>query len=100
MTPDPARQVAYEVLAAVHRDDAFGNIVLPRLLREYRMSGRDAALATELAYGTLRVEGQLDAIIERAADRAMARIDPPVRDGLRLGAYQLLHTRVPPHAAV
>ena len=30
----------------------------------------------------------------------MARIDPPARDALRLGAYQLLHTRVPAHAAV
>jgi 16S rRNA (cytosine967-C5)-methyltransferase len=98
--PDAARRVAYEALAAVHRDDAFGNIVLPRMLREHRVTGRDAALATELAYGTMRLEGQLDAIIADAADRAVARVDPPVRDGLRLGAYQLLHTRVPPHAAV
>jgi 16S rRNA (cytosine967-C5)-methyltransferase len=92
--------VAYEALAAVHRDDAFANIVLPRLLREHRVTGRDAALATELAYGALRAQGQLDAIIAAAAARAMARIDPPVRDALRIGAYQLLHTRVPPHAAV
>jgi 16S rRNA (cytosine967-C5)-methyltransferase len=98
--PDRARRVAYEALAAVHREDAFANLALPRLLREHRVTGRDAALATELAYGTLRAEGQLDAIIAEAADRPMARIDPPARDGLRLGAYQLLHTRVPPHAAV
>jgi 16S rRNA (cytosine967-C5)-methyltransferase len=92
--------VAYEALLAVHRDDAFANIVLPRLLRENRVIGRDAALATEIAYGSFRMEGQLDAIIADAADRAMPRIDPPVRDCLRLGAYQLLHTRIPPHAAV
>src|SRR5215831_20567469 len=97
---DPARRAAYEALAAVHRDDAFANIVLPRLLRENRISGRDAALATELTYGTLRSVGQLDAVIASAADRPVARIDPPARDALRLGAYQLLHTRVPPHAAV
>ncbi len=87
-------------MLAVHRDDAFANIVLPRLLREHRVTGRDAALATEIAYGALRTEGQLDAIIASAANRAMPRIDPPVRDCLRLGAYQLLHTRIPPHAAV
>jgi 16S rRNA (cytosine967-C5)-methyltransferase len=97
---DPARRAAYEAIAAVHRDDAFGNIVLPRLLRENRIVGRDAALATELAYGALRSEGQLDAIIAEVAGRPMARIDPPARDSLRLGAYQLLHTRVPAHAAV
>jgi 16S rRNA (cytosine967-C5)-methyltransferase len=84
----------------VHRDDAFANIVLPRLLRDNRIVGRDAALATELAYGALRSEGQLDAIIEDVAGRPMGRIDPPARDSLRLGAYQLLHTRVPAHAAV
>jgi 16S rRNA (cytosine967-C5)-methyltransferase len=97
---DPPRRAAYEALAATHRDDAYANIVLPRLLRENRISGRDAALATELTYGTLRSEGQLDAVIASAADRPVARIDPPARDALRLGAYQLLHTRVPAHAAV
>ena len=39
-------------------------------------------------------------IIAAAAGREVARIDPPARDALRLGAYQLLHTRVPAHAAV
>ncbi|MGE5831156.1 MAG: RsmB/NOP family class I SAM-dependent RNA methyltransferase [Micromonosporaceae bacterium] len=95
---DPARLVAYEALAAVHRDDAYANLVLPRLLREH--GDRDAAFATELTYGTLRQRGQLDAVLAQAAGRPVERIDPPARDALRLGAYQLLHTRVPPHAAV
>ncbi len=97
---DPARAAAFTTIAAVHRDDAYANLVLPRLLRERGITGRDAAFATELTYGTLRLTGQLDAIIADAAGRAVDRIDPPVRDALRLGAYQLLHTRVPAHAAV
>ncbi len=97
---DPPRRAAYDALTAVHRDDAFANIVLPRLLRDNRIVGRDAALATELTYGALRSEGQLDAIIAEVAGRPVARIDPPARDSLRLGAYQLLHTRIPAHAAV
>ena len=92
-------RAAYETLAAVHRDDGYANLVLPRLLAERRLAGRDAAFATELAYGTLRLGGSLDAVIAAAADRAVDRIDPPARDALRLGAYQLLHMRVPPHAA-
>jgi 16S rRNA (cytosine967-C5)-methyltransferase len=96
---DSARLVAYHTLAAVHRDDGYANLVLPRLLAEHRLAGRDAAFATELAYGTLRLGGSLDAVIAAAADRAVDRIDPPARDALRLGAYQLLHMRVPPHAA-
>jgi 16S rRNA (cytosine967-C5)-methyltransferase len=97
---DPARQAAYETIAAVHRDDAYANLVLPLILRDMGLYGRDAAFATELAYGTLRSLGTLDAVLARAADRDVARIDPPARDALRLGAYQILHTRVPPHAAV
>ncbi|HEX5597468.1 MAG TPA: transcription antitermination factor NusB [Micromonosporaceae bacterium] len=97
---DLPRQAAYEAIAAVHRDDAYANLVLPALLRDLRLHGRDAAFATELTYGTLRACGTLDAIVAAAAGREIDRIDPPARDALRLGAYQLLHTRVPDHAAV
>lgn len=97
---DEARQAAYEAVAAVHRDGAYANLVLPKILRELRLHGRDAAFATELTYGTLRTCGTLDAVIGAAAGREVARIDPPIRDALRLGAYQLLYTRVPAHAAV
>ena len=97
---DPARQAAYEAIAAVHRDDAYANLALGEILRGMRLHGRDAAFATELTYGTLRMVGTLDLIIGAAAGREVARIDPPARDALRLGAYQLLHTRVPAHAAV
>ncbi|SDZ32188.1 16S rRNA (cytosine967-C5)-methyltransferase [Micromonospora pattaloongensis] len=97
---DVPRQAAYEAIAAVHRDDAYANLVLPAILTDLRLYGRDAAFATELTYGSLRATGTLDAIIEAAANRAVDRIDPPARDALRLGVYQLLHTRVPAHAAV
>jgi 16S rRNA (cytosine967-C5)-methyltransferase len=97
---DPARQAAYEAVAAVHRDDAYANLVLSDILRGMGLHGRDAAFATELTYGTLRALGTLDLIISAAAERDVARIDPPARDALRLGVYQLLYTRVPPHAAV
>jgi 16S rRNA (cytosine967-C5)-methyltransferase len=97
---DPARLTAYRALLAVHRDDAYANLILPSLLRDADVVGRDAAFATELTYGTLRNRGALDAIIAKAAARDVMRIDPPARDALRLGAYQLLHTRVPSHAAV
>ncbi len=97
---DPARQAAYEAVAAVHRDDAYANLVLPGILRDMGLHGRDAAFATELTYGALRATGTLDLIIAAGAGRAMDRIDPPARDALRLGAYQLLNMRVGAHAAV
>jgi 16S rRNA (cytosine967-C5)-methyltransferase len=94
---DPARNAAFDVVRAVDERDAYANLLLPRLLRERGIKGRDAALATELTYGTLRGLGTYDAIIELCSDRAP---DPDVRDALRLGAHQLLRMRVPPHAAV
>jgi 16S rRNA (cytosine967-C5)-methyltransferase len=97
---DPARQAAYEAVAAVQRDDAYANLALPAILRESGLYGRDAAFATELTYGTLRVLGTVDAVLASAAGREVARIDHKVRDALRLGIYQLLYTRVPDHAAV
>jgi 16S rRNA (cytosine967-C5)-methyltransferase len=97
---DPARRVAFDVLRAVADSDSYANLVLPPLLRERGIRGRDAAFATELAYGTLRLRGRYDAVIALAADRPTDHIDPPVLDALRLGAHQLLGMRVPPHAAV
>ncbi|MPY76890.1 MAG: rRNA small subunit methyltransferase B [Actinophytocola sp.] len=97
---DPARQAAFDVLRAVSERDAYANLVLPDLLRERRVTGRDAALATELAYGTCRARGLLDEIIAACSDRGLSSVDSAVLDVLRLGAYQLLRTRVPEHAAV
>ncbi len=97
---DPARQVAFDTLRAVHAEDAYANLALPGLLRRARLDSRDAALATELSYGTLRRQGFYDAVIAVAADRDPAAIDGPVLDALRLGVHQLLSTRIPPHAAV
>jgi 16S rRNA (cytosine967-C5)-methyltransferase len=95
---DPARRAAYDVLRAVADRDAYANLLLPALLAERGLTGRDAAFATELTYGTLRGRGTYDAILAACSDRD--QLDPPVRDVLRLGAHQLLATRVGPHAAV
>jgi 16S rRNA (cytosine967-C5)-methyltransferase len=97
---DPARRAAFDVLRAVSERDAYANLALPPLLRERGITGRDAAFATELAYGTCRTRGLLDAVIAAAAGRPTEDIDPVLLDLLRLGAYQLLRTRVEQHAAV
>ncbi|RYV50724.1 rRNA small subunit methyltransferase B [Pengzhenrongella frigida] len=88
------------MLRDVDESDSYANLVLPPLLRDRGISGRDAAFATELAYGTLRLRGRYDAIIEICAARTLDKIEAPVLDLLRLGAHQLLGMRVPAHAAV
>ena len=88
------------MLTAVTERDAYANLLLAAALRERGLHGQDAALATELVYGTLRNRGCYDAIIGLCADRELDQIDPPVLDVLRLGAHQLLGMRVKAHAAV
>ncbi|MFF3840484.1 RsmB/NOP family class I SAM-dependent RNA methyltransferase [Streptomyces sp. NPDC001930] len=101
---DPVRMLAFEALRAVDERDAYANLVLPPLLKKAReggnFDGRDAALATELVYGTLRRQGTYDAVISACIDRPLREVDPPVLDVLALGAHQLLGTRIPTHAAV
>ncbi|WP_344388127.1 RsmB/NOP family class I SAM-dependent RNA methyltransferase [Streptomyces vastus] len=101
---DPVRMLAFEALRAVDERDAYANLVLPPLLRKARekgdFDGRDAALATELVYGTLRRQGTYDAVIAACVDRPLREVDPPVLDVLSLGVHQLLGTRIPSHAAV
>jgi 16S rRNA (cytosine967-C5)-methyltransferase len=92
--------VALDVLRATRERDAYANLLLPALLRGRGLTGRDAALANELTYGTLRGLGTYDAVIAACSARGLDRIDPPVLDVLRLGTHQLLATRVGAHAAV
>lgn len=98
--PDAPRRAAYDLLRAVDEKSAYANLVLPGMLRDRGLDGRDAAFATELAYGTLRGRGTYDAVLAACVDRPLGQLDPPVLDLLRLGTHQLLAMRVPVHAAV
>jgi 16S rRNA (cytosine967-C5)-methyltransferase len=97
---DGARLTAYDVLDGVSSRAAYANLLLPQLLRERELDARDAGFATQLAYGTLRAQGTLDAVLAGLVSRPLPELDPRVLDLLRLGAYQLIDLRVPSHAAV
>src|SRR5659263_70060 len=88
-TPQPDEGITYAA-----------KLELADLLAERRVVPRDAAFATELAYGTLRLEGTYDQILVAASGRTLDTLQPAVVDVLRLGAHQILGMRVPVHAAV
>ena len=98
--PQPARRIALDVIMAVRETDAYANLLLPVRLDRARLSEANAALATELTYGTLRMQGYYDLVIGIAAGRDSDRIDPAILDVLRLACHQLLSMRVAQHAAV
>ncbi|WP_144712145.1 RsmB/NOP family class I SAM-dependent RNA methyltransferase [Curtobacterium pusillum] len=95
-----ARRVAFDVLRAVQVDDAYANLLLPTRIRRAGLSARDAAFATELTYGSIRMLGRYDAIVALASGRRLDNIESDVLDVMRLGAHQLLGMRTPTHAAV
>jgi len=94
----PARRAALETLRAI-RQGRLADRVLARA--QERLAPRDRAWLQELVYGTLRLRGRLDHILDRLVQRGLASLEPDVLDILRLGAYQLLEMRsVPAYAAV
>jgi 16S rRNA (cytosine967-C5)-methyltransferase len=94
-----ARAVALEVLQRVEKGGAYANLLLPRTLAKSGLDARERALATELVYGTVRSLGTLDWALSERSNIPLDKLDPPIRALLRLGAYQLLFTRIPPAAA-
>lgn len=98
--PTRSREVAFDVALAVARDGAYANLALPAALGGAGLSERDRAFVTELVYGSLRAQGELDAVIEEATRRAMSSLELEVTTLLRLGVYQVLRMRVETHAAV
>jgi 16S rRNA (cytosine967-C5)-methyltransferase len=99
-TQPRACRVAHRVLLRVAQDDAYADRALNVALERTGLSSRERGLATELVYGTLRHALHLDFLIGALSDRPMKRLAPAVLAALRLGAYQVLHTRVPPPIAV
>jgi 16S rRNA (cytosine967-C5)-methyltransferase len=95
-----ARSVAAAVIRRVIDEGAYSNLALSRTLARARLDERDAALATELSYGTIRRRIRLDDALGPLLQRPIDTAPKSARSLLRLGAYQLLYTRIPPHAAV
>lgn len=96
----PARHIATRVLYRVVHDDAWAAPTLDAELRRGSVERADAALATQIVYGALRVVPDLEAALSRYASKRI-KVDDWSRAALLGGAFQLQHLdRVPPHAVV
>ena len=94
---ETARGIALTCLARV-REGAYANLALPALLSRSSLDERDRRFATDLTYGSVRMQRACDFLVDRFLFRT--ELDPDVRDALRLGAYQLHYLGIPAHAAV
>jgi len=97
----PARRCAFAVVRRTFEDGAYTDRALRAEAARAGLEGRELALATALAFGTVQRAATLDHLIERLAGRTPDRLDPPVLAALRLGLFQLCFLDgIPPHAAV
>ena len=98
--PEKVRKLVFEILTEVNHRDGYSNLILPKALGESELDVRDRAFATELLYGTLRMQGRHDYLLNQVIDRPLAEVDHGIVDIARLAIHQLFEMRVPTHAAV
>jgi 16S rRNA C967 or C1407 C5-methylase (RsmB/RsmF family) len=100
MGPGRARAEALRILLRVGEGGAWASRLLESL-DEQKLDPRDLALVHEIVLGVLRWRGFLDRRLRALCSRPIDRLDPPVREALRMAAYQVIFLdRVPSHAAV
>lgn len=93
-----ARTVAFDVLMAAANGAYAADTILARA---GTLESRDAGLASQIVFGCLRFQAQLDYLIFLYSGRRVSQLDQPVVIALRTGIFQLRYLdRVPPHAAV
>lgn len=95
-----ARQAAFEVVRNVVDGGVWAGPAFDAVLVKSRLGDRDRGFAANLAWSTLRWQGTLDWALGLVVDRPLDAVDAPVRDVLRLGAYELLYGATPGFAAV
>ncbi|NNF05911.1 MAG: 16S rRNA (cytosine(967)-C(5))-methyltransferase RsmB, partial [Candidatus Eisenbacteria bacterium] len=96
-----AREIALEVLYHVDTRKAFADLQLNRFLKRKELQPRDAALATEIVFGTVRWRMRLDWVLGVHVRDGLDSLNPWIRNILRMAVYQLYFLdRVPAHAIV
>ena len=95
------RELALGVLDRVERRQAYADVLLSARLDQAGLTDADAALLTRVVYGTLRWRGRIDRVLGLLLRKPLEDLDPPVRNLLRLGGYEMLFLdRVPAYATV
>lgn len=94
-----ARERALEVLVACRTRGAWADAALGSRLEG--LAPADAALCSRIVYGVIQNETLLDFYLSSFCTQKLERLQPPLADILRIGAYQILFlNRVPDSAAV
>ncbi|MCG7342819.1 16S rRNA (cytosine(967)-C(5))-methyltransferase RsmB [Sporosarcina sp. ACRSL] len=92
------RDAALSILMEINQNQAYSNLLLNRTIKKHNIDPKDRGLLTELTYGTLQHRLTLDYYLEPFVK---GKLDPWVRELLRLSIYQIVYlTKIPSHAVV
>lgn len=94
-----ARDTALEVLMQVDKANAWSDGGLKRTIAKNKLDGRDAALATRICYGVIQNKALLDYYITCYCTQKAEKLEPVIRNILRIGGYQILFMDKIPHRA-
>ena len=99
---DNPRALAVQILNRVDDEQAFAEPLLDSVLSAgHPPAEADRGLLTFLVYGTLRMRGLLDFLIDRFYRGKPATLEPGVRNILRVALYQVRFAgKIPAYAAV
>jgi len=95
----PARRLAFKVVKRVREKDSFATEALQSAVARAKLSARDKAFATRLAYGTISVRGTLDELVATELSRPNDTPDE-LKDALALAAYELFFEGTEPYIVV
>lgn len=96
-----ARSAVVQALLTIHDKGGYSNVVLDELLSDTALSATDRALASRLLYGVTERRLTLDYLLNKTASTPVKKMQPAVREILRVGAYQLVYMdKTPAFAAI
>ncbi len=96
-----AREVALKCLIAGDKQGAWSDGFLRNSIRQTGLDRRDAGLCARISYGVIQNRMLLDWHLGQHCSVPVEKLEPGVRNSLRMGIYQMLFMdRIPVHAAV
>ena len=99
-SPKTSRQIAFSVLDTHKLSGEFASTLIEAAFKRNVDERTERSLVIELTYGIIRRQRTLDTVLGTLISRPRQRVEPQLWTLLQIGVYQLLFTRVPPHAAI
>ncbi len=96
-----ARKLVVKLLTRMDENNSYSNLLLSDALKKSELSSQDKKFASALFYGVIERKYTLDEIIRKLSAIKSHKLNPEVRNIIRIALYQLLYLdSVPDNAAV